>query len=97
VAQLARAQDPDYQNLCVLAERFDLPADTSQTLRDMRRAAEEEKRQLLSTKDIPPERVAVALKAIQAETEKAARAALGDQAFAQYSQSATWIQGLGTN
>ncbi|MGA2177380.1 MAG: hypothetical protein ABSH38_20595 [Verrucomicrobiota bacterium] len=97
VAQLARAQDPDYQNVCILAERFDLPADTAQNLVDMRRAAEEEKRQLLSTKDIPPERVAVALKAIQAETEKAARAALGDQAFAQYSQSAAWIQGLGTN
>ncbi len=95
VAELTRAQDPEYQQLCVLAERFDLPAETSQTVADMRQAAEEEKRQLLTNKDIPPERIAVALKAIQAETEKAARAAMGEEAYAQYSRSAAWIQNLG--
>ena len=97
VAQLDRSQDPDYQNLCVLSERFDLPDGTSQALLDMRKAAEDQKRELLSNKDIAPERVEVALKAIQAETEQAARTALGDQAFGQYSQSARWIQNLGTN
>jgi hypothetical protein len=97
LAQFARAQDPEYQKLCVLAERFDLPADAAQTLVEMRQAAEEEKRTLLSNKDIPPEQVQVALMAIQAATEKAARATLGEQAFGQYSQSATWIQNLGTN
>ncbi len=97
VAQLARSQDPDYQSLCVLAERYDLPAETSQNVADMRQAAEEEKRQLLSNKDISPERAEVALKAIQAETERAALAALGEQAFARYAQSAAWLQSLGTN
>jgi hypothetical protein len=97
LAQLARTEDPDYQKLCVLAERFDLPADAAQTLTDMRQAAEEQKRQLLSNKDIPPERIEVALKAIQAETEKTARATLGDQAFAQYSQGTKWIQNLDAN
>lgn len=95
VAQLDRSQDPDYQSLCVLSERYDLPDGTSQTLLDMRQSAEDQKRELLSNKDITPEQVEVALKAIQAETERAARAALGDQAFGQYSQSATWIQYLG--
>jgi hypothetical protein len=97
VAQLDRSQDPDYQNLCVLSERFDLPDGTSQTLLDMRQAAEDQKRELLSNKDISPERAEAALKAIQVETEQAARTALGDQAFAQYSQTATWINSLGTN
>jgi hypothetical protein len=97
VAQLDRSQNPDYQNLCVLSERFDLPDGTSQTLLDMRQAAEAQRRELLSNKDIPPERLEVALKAIQAETEKAAQDALGDQAFGQYSQTAKWIQNLGTN
>jgi hypothetical protein len=97
ITQLSRAQDPEYQKLCVLAERFELPAEAAQTLADMRQAAEEEKRQLLSNKDISPERVEVALKAIQAETEKTARATLGEQAYSQYSQSATWIQNLGAN
>jgi hypothetical protein len=96
-AQLDRSRDPDYQNLCVLSERFDLPDGTSEALLDMRQTAEDQKRALLSNKDIPPERVEVALKAIQAETEKAARAALGDDAFGQYSQTAAWIQNLGTN
>jgi hypothetical protein len=97
VAQLAQASDPDYQSLCVLSERFDLPPDTSGTLIDMRRAAEDEKRQLLANKDVPSDRMADALKAIQTETEKAARQALGDQAYQQYSQSAAWLQSLGTN
>jgi hypothetical protein len=97
VAQLDRSQDPDYQNLCVLSERFDLPDGTSQALLDMRQTAEDKRRELLSNKDIPLEQAEVALKAIQAETEKEARAALGDQAFGQYSQTAAWIQSLGTN
>jgi hypothetical protein len=96
-AQLDLSQNPDYQNLCVLSERYDLPDGTSQTLLDMRKTAEEEKQVLLSKKDIAPEQMDVALKAIQAETEKAARAALGDQAFAQYATSAAWIRSLGTN
>jgi hypothetical protein len=97
VAALDKSQDPDYQNLCVLGQQFDLPDGTSDAILDIRRTAEEQKQQLLSNQDIPPERVAVALKAIQAETEKETRTALGDQAFGQYSQSAKWIQNLGSN
>jgi hypothetical protein len=95
--QLDRSQDPEYQDLCVLSERFDLPAGTSDALLDIRQTAEEQKRQLLSNKDIPPERVEVALQAIQAETEQAARVALGEQAFGQYLQTAKWLQNPGTN
>jgi hypothetical protein len=96
-AQLERSQDPDYQSLCELSARFNLPAETSDTLTAMRQAAEEEKQKLLSNNDVPPERLEVALKAIQAETEKAAREALGDQAYGLYSQSAGWIKKLGRN
>jgi hypothetical protein len=97
VAALDRAQDPDYQSLSVLSERFDLPAQTSQTILDMRQTAEDEKRQLLANKDISPDQLGAALKAIQAETEKAARETMGDQAFTQYTQSAGWINSLGSN
>ena len=69
----------------------------SDALLDIRQTAEEQKRQLLSNKDIPPERVEVALQAIQAETEQAARVALGEQAFGQYLQTAKWLQNPGTN
>ena len=96
-AALDRAQDPEYQNLSVLSERFDLPSETGQTILDMRQTAEDEKRQLLADKDIPPDRLDAALKAIEAETERAARETLGDQAYSQYSQNAGWLRHLGGN
>jgi hypothetical protein len=96
-AALDRTKNPDYQSLSVLAEQFDLPAETSQTIVDMRQAAEDQKQQLLANKDIPPDRLDAALKAIEAETERAARETLGDKAFAQYSQSAGWITNLAGN
>jgi hypothetical protein len=96
-AQLAQASDPDYQSLYELSERFDLPADTSGTLLDMRKTAESEKQQLLADKTIAPDKLAEALKAIEAETEKAARQTLGEQAYQQYSQTATWLKKLGSN
>jgi hypothetical protein len=97
VAQLDRSQDPDYQNLCLLSQRYELPADASDALLDMRLAAEEARHKLLSNNNIPPDRVEAALQSIEAETEKAARQTLGEKAFAQYSQSAAWIKNLGTN
>ncbi len=97
VAQFDRSQDPEYQNLTELSEQFDLPADASDTLLDMRQAAEQEKQILLSNTSIPADRIETALQAIQAETEKAARQTLGEQAFAQYQQTAAWIKNLGKN
>ena len=96
-AALDRVQDADYQQVTLLSERYDLPAETSQTIIDMRQAAEDEKKQLLADTNIPPDRVEVALKAIEAETERAARETLGDQAYTQYSQSSAWIKSLGGN
>jgi hypothetical protein len=96
-AALERAGNPEYQNLTLLTERFDLPAETSQAIVDMRQVAEDQKQQLLANKEIPPERLEAALKAIEAETERTARETLGDKAYAQYSQSAAWIHSLGGN
>jgi hypothetical protein len=96
-AALEHTKDADYRTVSLLAEQFDLPAETSQTIVDMRQAAEDQRKQLLANPDIPPDRMEVALKAIEAETEKAARQTLGEKAYAQYSQSNTWIRGLGSN
>jgi hypothetical protein len=95
VAQFERSQDPEYRNLTLLAARYDLPADAPATLLEMRKVAEEERAKLLSNQDIAPERVEAALEAIQAETEKAVRATLGEQAFAEYAKSAAWIKSAG--
>jgi hypothetical protein len=96
-AVLEKTKDPDYQSVSLLAERYDLPPETSQTIVDMRQAAEDERKELLANTNIPQERVDAALKAIEAETEKAARQTLGDKAYAQYAQSNTWIRSLGSN
>jgi hypothetical protein len=64
---------------------------------DVERVAEAEKQQLLSNKDLSPDRLSDALKAIQTETEKTARLTLGDQAFQQYAQTADWLNKLGGN
>jgi hypothetical protein len=97
VGQFERSQNPEYQNLTLLSQRYDLPAAAADTLLDMRQAVEEERQKLLSNKDIPPERVEVALAAMRAETEKTARQTLGDRAFEQYAQTAAWLKNPGTN
>jgi hypothetical protein len=93
-AALDKTKDPDYRNLTTLSEQYDLPPETSQTIQDMRQAAEDEKKKVLADTDIPPERVEASLKAIEAETERATRETLGEKAYAQYSQSAGWITNL---
>jgi hypothetical protein len=96
-AQFEQAQNPDFQSLTLLAERFDLPPEISQTVLQMRQLAEESRRQLLDNPNLPADRLAAALNAIQAEAERSTRETLGDQAYAEYSRSATWIRSLGAN
>jgi len=96
-AQFEQAGNPDFQSLTLLAARFDLPPEVSQTVLEMRRLAEEARSQLLINQDIPADRRNAALNAIQAEAERATRETLGDKAYAEYSRSATWIRGLGAN
>ena len=93
-----RAQNEDYRTLCVLSERFDLPSYTTQAVADMRQVAELERSKLLANKQISPERREQALKAIQTETERNVRQALGEKVFGEYSQSAGgWMKNLGAN
>jgi hypothetical protein len=49
----------------------------------------------LSNPDLPADRRAAALNAIQAEAERATREALGEKAYTEYSRSAAWIKELG--
>ncbi|HEY3863848.1 MAG TPA: hypothetical protein VGO59_18380 [Verrucomicrobiae bacterium] len=97
VGQFERSQDPDYQSLTLLSERYDLRSDAADTLTDMKQAVEEARQKLLSNKDIPPDKMQIALDAMQAETDKAVRETLGDKAYEQYAQSANWFKNAGTN
>ena len=62
----------------------------------MKKPAEAEAKRVRADKSLSPEQRAAALQAIQAETERAARAALGDKAFEalQKAPAAYWLKGL---
>ncbi|MGA2557288.1 MAG: hypothetical protein ABSG04_13540, partial [Verrucomicrobiota bacterium] len=96
-AQFEQAGNPDFQSLTLLAERFDLPPGVSQSVLEMRRLAEETRNQVMANQNFPADRRAAALNAIQAETERATREALGEPAYTEYARSATWIKSLGAN
>jgi hypothetical protein len=92
-AQFEQAGNPDYQNLTILAERFDLPDGVAQTMLDMRQSVEDARRQLLSNPALTDQQRATALQAVQAATEQAARETLGDKAYAEYARGAAWVRG----
>ena len=64
-ADLTRSQSEDYRTLCTVAEQFDLPAATSQTLMDIRQVAEEERQKPLADPQILESRRREALMVIQ--------------------------------
>lgn len=96
VVDYQRAHNEDYRNLYVLAQRFDLPTSTAQSLMDMRQVAEEQKRQLMASSDVSDDKKAEALKAIQGETERTIKEVLGAKGYSEYNlTTSNWIQSLG--
>jgi hypothetical protein len=93
VAQFEQASSPDFQNLTLLAQRYQLPDDVAQTMLDMRRQVEDARRQLTSNLTLTADQRAAALQNVQTLTEQTARETLGAQAYAEYSRSATWLRG----
>jgi hypothetical protein len=93
LAEMDRSKDADYRDLATLSEQYDLPADTTRNVAEMRQIAQEEQKRLLEDTSIPANRRRLALKEMQAETEKAFRQAMGDEAFDAYVQGAgNWIR-----
>ena len=77
-------------------ELANLPASTSENLIELRKIVETERQKLLSDPQIPADRRAMGLKAMQFETEKQFRQTLGDKAYAAYAQGVgAWIQNMG--
>jgi hypothetical protein len=98
MADYEKAKSPDYREVFVFSDRFDLPDNVSQSLVEMKSMAEQQRQQLLATGNLSEENRAAALRAIQAEAEKTLRQTLGDKVYAEYSQSAGgWVRGLDAN
>lgn len=98
MADYQTVKSPDYREVFVFSERYDLPDTVSQSLVAMRTVAEQQREQLLANRNLSDETKAQALRAIQAETEKTLRQTLGDKVYAAYAQSAGgWLRELGAN
>jgi hypothetical protein len=93
-----KVKNPDFREVYLFSDRFDLPDNISQSLVTVRSIAEQQRDQLLSDTALPDDKRVAALRAIQAETEKTLRQTLGDQVYTAYTQSAGgWLRQFGTN
>ncbi len=91
-----RAQNPDFRSAILFAEVNQLPVSTAQTIFDIKQVAEAERQNLLSNTSVQDRDRVEALKAIQAETEKALRQTMGTKVYANYSQgTGSWVRQLG--
>lgn len=98
MADYQTVKNPDYREVFVFSERFDLPDAVSQSLVATRSVAEQQREQLLANANLSDETKAQGLRAIQAETEKTLRQTLGEKAYAAYTQSAGgWLRDFGAN
>ncbi|MGZ5568577.1 MAG: hypothetical protein ACXWKG_16325, partial [Limisphaerales bacterium] len=98
MADYQKVKNADYREVFVFSDRFDLPDTVSQSLVEMRSVAEQQRQQLLADRNLSEDKKALALRAIQAETEKTLRQTLGDKVYGEYSQSAGgWLREFGAN
>ena len=96
VVAFERAKNPDYQQLSVFAERYELPQTTAQTLFEIKQVAETARQNLMAEKNLAESERQAALKAIQEETQRAVRQNVGDKLFPAYARNVgTWMDGLG--
>lgn len=98
MADYQAVKNPEYRDVIAFSERFDLPDSVAQNLVQMRSIAQQQRDQLLANNTLPADQKAVALRAIQAETEKTLRQTLGEKIYSVYSQGAGgWVHELGAN
>lgn len=95
-AEYQRTQDASYRELYQAGQRSNLPKATIQTVYDMKRTAEEQRRLLLADELLTPEQKAAAFEALQAETERSVMEVMGEQAYQDYQRrGGNWLQNLG--
>ena len=91
-----RAQDGDYRTLSQVAERFELPQETTAKVYDMKQEAEKQKQKIEGNPNLTEDQRNNALAAIARETERSVAAAMGGNVFRAYQKAgAQWLQNLG--
>ena len=86
------AQDERYRDIYNFVQRNELPKEVAESVYDIRRVAEAERRRLEADESIPREQRAAAVAAIAEQTRQALATALGPDAFAQYQErDGNWV------
>jgi hypothetical protein len=96
-ADYLRSQDSAFQNLRVVAERYDLPENTAPAIYALKQSAEQQQQSILQATTDPSQQQ-TALDQLKADTQQKVIQLLGERAFKSYQQrgASRWIDGLGT-
>jgi hypothetical protein len=94
-AELQRSQDPAYETLVQVAQRFNLSRDIPAEVYSLKSQAEQQKFEIDSNPKLTPEQRLAALSAIARETERALSSTLGPDVYHTYARAAgDWIESL---
>lgn len=80
-AEYKRAQDPDFQNLFRVAERYQLPPSAAAKLYDIKRSADDYRRSLETNNQLIGEQRYAAIQAMASEVQRSVKEVLGDKGF----------------
>ncbi|MEN9573431.1 MAG: hypothetical protein RL514_1286 [Verrucomicrobiota bacterium] len=91
-----RGQDHNFQTLFRAAEREGLGKDAAVKSFDMKKAAEDQAKQLRADKNLTADQRTAALRAIRDETERSVKGVLGDKGYATYERNngTYWLKGI---
>jgi len=89
-AEYQRAQDPSWSSLVEVLRRHQLPATAADSIYELKKTAEEQKRQLMANRDLDAAERRAALAALKENAEQYALNLLGPAAFKEYQQMGGW-------
>ena len=95
-AEYERCQDPGYQSLLKIAERYSLPHEAAAQVFDLKLGTEAQTRQVMANPGVAAEQKQAWVQAARAQTERTLADILGAQGFSVYRDvSGDWIERLG--
>jgi hypothetical protein len=90
-----RTRDPDYREIYQTLQQLKVPAQTASTVHDLKRAAEEQYRLLVTNPGLTAEQVEAGAQALRAEVERTMREVMGETAYQEYRRrGGQWVERL---
>lgn len=90
-----RTRDPTYREIYQTLQQLKVPAQTASTVHDLKRAAEEQYRLLITNPGLTPEQIEAGAQALRAEVERTMREVMGETAYQEYlRRGGHWVERL---